>query len=45
MIERSLVLMKPDAVARGIVGEILHRFERRKTTSKNVIPSAMLILI
>jgi nucleoside-diphosphate kinase len=28
MIERSLVLMKPDAVARGIVGEILHRFER-----------------
>lgn len=28
MIEQSLVLMKPDAVARGIVGEILHRFER-----------------
>ena len=28
MIERSLVLLKPDAVARGIVGEILHRFER-----------------
>lgn len=28
MIERSLVLMKPDAVARGIVGEILARFER-----------------
>jgi nucleoside-diphosphate kinase len=28
MIERSLVLMKPDAVKRGIVGEILHRFER-----------------
>lgn len=28
MIERSLVLMKPDAVQRGIVGEILHRFER-----------------
>ena len=28
MIERSLVLMKPDAVQRGIVGDILHRFER-----------------
>lgn len=28
MIERSLVLMKPDAVKRGIVGEILQRFER-----------------
>lgn len=28
MIERTLVLLKPDAVQRGIVGEILHRFER-----------------
>lgn len=28
MIEKSLVLLKPDAVQRGIVGEILHRFER-----------------
>jgi nucleoside-diphosphate kinase len=28
MIEKSLVLMKPDAVKRGIVGEILQRFER-----------------
>lgn len=28
MIEQSLILMKPDAVQRGIVGEILHRFER-----------------
>lgn len=28
MTERSLVLMKPDAVQRGIVGEILSRFER-----------------
>lgn len=27
-IERSLVLLKPDAVNRGLVGEILHRFER-----------------
>jgi len=28
MIERSLVLLKPDAVQRGIIGEIVHRFER-----------------
>src|SRR6187431_229455 len=28
MIQKSLVLMKPDAVKRGIVGEILERFER-----------------
>jgi len=26
--ERSLVLLKPDAVARGLVGEIIGRFER-----------------
>ncbi len=28
MIERTLVLLKPDAVKRGIVGEVLLRFER-----------------
>ena len=28
MIQRSLVLLKPDAVQRGIAGEILQRFER-----------------
>lgn len=28
MLERTLVLLKPDAVDRGIVGEILTRFER-----------------
>jgi len=28
MIQCSLVLLKPDAVKRGIVGEVLHRFER-----------------
>lgn len=28
MIQQSLVLLKPDAVQRGIVGEIIHRFER-----------------
>ena len=27
--ERSLVLVKPDAVRRGLVGEILSRFERK----------------
>jgi len=26
--EKSLVLLKPDALDRGIVGEIIHRFER-----------------
>ena len=28
MIQKTLVLLKPDAVKRGIVGEIVHRFER-----------------
>ena len=28
MIQRSLIIFKPDAVQRGIVGEILSRFER-----------------
>lgn len=28
MVQRSLVLLKPDAVQRGIVGEILDRFEQ-----------------
>jgi nucleoside-diphosphate kinase len=28
-VERSLVLIKPDAVRRGLVGEILVRFERK----------------
>src|SRR3989338_4949875 len=28
MIERTLILLKPDAVQRAIVGEILARFER-----------------
>jgi nucleoside-diphosphate kinase len=29
MIERTLVLLKPDAVRRGLVGEILGRFESK----------------
>jgi nucleoside-diphosphate kinase len=28
-VERSLILAKPDAVARGLAGEIVARFERR----------------
>jgi len=28
MIERTLVLLKPDCVERGLAGEIIHRFER-----------------
>jgi nucleoside-diphosphate kinase len=28
-IERTLVLLKPDAVRRGLVGEVLTRFERK----------------
>lgn len=28
LIERSVVLMKPDCVKRGLVGDVLHRFER-----------------
>jgi nucleoside-diphosphate kinase len=30
--ERTLVLVKPDAVQRGLVGEVLHRFERKGLT-------------
>jgi nucleoside-diphosphate kinase len=30
--ERSLVLIKPDAVRRGLVGEIIGRFERKGLT-------------
>lgn len=28
LVERSLVVLKPDSVQRGIVGEIITRFER-----------------
>jgi nucleoside-diphosphate kinase len=28
-VERTLIIIKPDAVQRGLVGEIIHRFERR----------------
>ncbi len=29
MIERTFALLKPDAIQRGLAGDILHRFERR----------------
>lgn len=29
MVERTLVLLKPDAVARGLCGEIISRFEKK----------------
>ncbi len=32
MSERTLVLIKPDAVRRGLIGEILTRFERKGLT-------------
>ena len=28
MVERSLIVIKPDGVVRGLIGEILHRFEK-----------------
>lgn len=28
LIQRTLVILKPDSVQRGLVGEIIHRFER-----------------
>lgn len=28
MIEKTLILLKPDAVQRGLIGEIIHRFEK-----------------
>lgn len=27
--ERSLIIVKPDAIQRGLLGEIIHRFERK----------------
>jgi len=28
MFEKSLIILKPDVVARGVIGEIVTRFER-----------------
>src|SRR5207248_1483249 len=35
-IEETLVLLKPDALGRGLVGEILNRFERANLKVQNV---------
>ncbi len=34
--ERTLVILKPDAVTRGLIGEILSRFEKRWLHIKNM---------
>ena len=33
LIQRTLILFKPDAVQRGIVGEILTRFQTKNITT------------
>ena len=40
-LERSLVLIKPDAVRRGLVGEILGRFERKGIIVESMVLRAM----
>src|SRR5579862_3302656 len=43
LMERTLVLIKPDAVQRGLVGEIISRFEKaglKMVAAKMVTPSA-----
>jgi nucleoside-diphosphate kinase len=35
--ERTLVLIKPDAVRRGLVGEIIARFERKGLTIETMV--------
>lgn len=39
--ERTLVLIKPDAVRRGLVGEIISRFERKGLTLEAMTMRAM----
>ena len=39
--ERSLVLIKPDAVRRGLVGEILGRFERKGLAVEQLVLRSM----
>ena len=40
-LERSLVLIKPDAVRRGLVGEILGRFERKGLVVEAMVRRSM----
>jgi nucleoside-diphosphate kinase len=39
--ERTLVLIKPDAVARGLVGEVIGRFERKGLTIDTMVLRVM----
>jgi len=39
--ERTLVLIKPDAVARGLVGEVISRFERKGLTLNALVLRTM----
>jgi nucleoside-diphosphate kinase len=39
--ERTLVLIKPDAIRRGLVGEILARFERKGLTIEEMVLRTM----
>ena len=41
MSERTLVLIKPDAVQRGLVGEVLARFERKGLTVEAMLLRTM----
>lgn len=41
--ERTLIIIKPDAIQRGLIGEIVSRFERiglKLTAAKMVVPTA-----
>ncbi|PZM97897.1 MAG: nucleoside-diphosphate kinase [Actinobacteria bacterium] len=40
-VERTLVLIKPDAVRRGLIGEILSRFERKGLTIEAMVLRTM----
>ncbi len=40
-VERTLVLIKPDAVRRGLVGEIISRFERKGLTIDALVVRTM----
>ena len=39
--ERTLVLIKPDALRRGLLGEIIGRFERKGLTIETLVVRAM----
>ena len=41
MTERTLILIKPDAVRRGLVGEILSRLERKQLTIEAMVHRTM----